>query len=146
MTNTDLQELINSSAKNSKNKGFHDDGDILRNILAVSGDDPSYISLDNGDTIEVPREFWERVYAAYQGNRIMLAVGELVEAHEELRSGKPDVYLGPDGKPEGVTVELADAVIRIADFVGETDRDLVEAIPLKAEYNKTRSRMHGKQF
>jgi len=51
---------------------------------------------------------------------ILLMKSEIVEAHEEYR--KPDsdlrkVWFGSDGKPEGVSIELADCAIRILDLV-----------------------------
>lgn len=49
-------------------------------------------------------------------------------------------------KPEGVAVELADAVIRIADLCGHMGIDLDAVIALKMEYNATRPFKHGKQF
>lgn len=49
-------------------------------------------------------------------------------------------------KPEGVAVELADAVIRIADLCGHLGIDLESAIDLKMAYNETRPFKHGKRF
>lgn len=49
-------------------------------------------------------------------------------------------------KPEGVAVELADAVIRIADLCGHMGIDLDAMISLKMEYNTGRPYKHGKQF
>ena len=49
-------------------------------------------------------------------------------------------------KPEGVSIELADAVIRIADLCGQMGIDLETAIILKMDYNKSRPFKHGKQF
>lgn len=49
-------------------------------------------------------------------------------------------------KPEGVAVELADAVIRIADLCGHMGIDLEAAIALKMDYNETRPFKHGKKF
>lgn len=46
-------------------------------------------------------------------------------------------------KPEGELIELADAVIRIADYFGERGWDLEEAIKIKMAYNKTRGYRHG---
>lgn len=43
---------------------------------------------------------------------------ELSEALEEARAGRPAVWEGENGKPEGIAVELADCVIRILDFIG----------------------------
>ena len=49
-------------------------------------------------------------------------------------------------KPEGVAVELADAVIRIADLCGHMGIDLEAAIAMKMDYNETRPFKHGKKF
>lgn len=48
-----------------------------------------------------------------------------------------------DGKPEGIAVELADAVIRIFDFCGYCNIDLESIIRIKMDYNKQRPYRHG---
>ena len=50
------------------------------------------------------------------------------------------------GKPEGIPIELADAIIRICDTCGQYGIDLDRAIRLKMEYNKTRPYKHGKKI
>lgn len=102
---------------------------------------------------------------------IMLAVCELAEAVEEIRSAHLPVYyndvaspaqLAPSSaaltpavrrrlgkymatvaKPEGTLIELADCVIRIMDLCGKKGWDLEKAILLKHRYNKTRPHRHG---
>lgn len=49
-------------------------------------------------------------------------------------------------KPEGVAVELADAVIRIADLCGQMGIELEAVIKEKMAYNKSRPYKHGKGF
>lgn len=115
----------------------------------------------------VKHGFWEPAPAF--GTAIALIHSELSEALEEERDGKPAFYfvtpiadpkseggsypalrtdLGDycGEKPEGVAVELADAIIRIADLCGHLGIDLEEAIALKMDYNETRPFKHGNKF
>lgn len=121
----------------------------------------------------VKHGFWDP--APEFGTAIALIHSELSEALEEARAGRPNVWFrclegdpsllcdptdetecfqfGHEDqcqyrgkKPEGVAVELADAVIRIADLCGHLGIDLEAAIALKMEYNETRPFKHGKQF
>lgn len=80
------------------------------------------------------------------GTILMLIVSELAEALEELRQGQTlqAIRYGPDGKPEGFPVELADAVIRLADFCGRYQLPLSAALRVKLAYNATRPYKHGK--
>lgn len=62
------------------------------------------------------------------GDRIALIHSELSEALEEFRAGRVDTWFQDDGKPEGVPIEMADAVIRILDMADWLDIDLGAAI------------------
>ena len=111
----------------------------------------------------VEHGFWDP--APDFGTAIALIHSELSEALEEMRAGNrvrpgdrtPMVYYSGGGyvatgptkacvKPEGVAIELADAVIRIADLCGYMGIDLESAIALKMEYNENRPFKHGKLF
>jgi len=87
-----------------------------------------------------------------------LVITEVCEAIEEVRSGTPpsyyfidkaptacDVHEWPpeNPKPEGELIEVADAVIRLADYCGKMGWDLEQAIKVKMAYNKTRKHRHG---
>ena len=84
--------------------------------------------------------------APNMGERLALIHSELSEALEEYRA-RPDMvsyfYLDESGKPEGFPVELADAVIRIADLFGFLGVDMAGIIRLKMQYNATRPYRHG---
>ncbi len=67
---------------------------------------------------------------------LMLIVSELAEAMEGDRKGLMDDKL-PD-RPM-LEVELADALIRIADLAGALDLDLGGAVEDKLTFNKTRN-------
>lgn len=72
-------------------------------------------------------------------------VSEALEAYREQPEGFATytIPVGPDGKPEGFAVELADAVIRILDCAEHLGIDLGRAILAKHAYNETRPYRHG---
>lgn len=76
---------------------------------------------------------------------IALIHSELSEALEEYRMGfDPDlIYPGKGSKPEGIAVELADAMIRILDYCAYSGIDIEEALTIKHAYNKERPYRHG---
>jgi NTP pyrophosphatase (non-canonical NTP hydrolase) len=81
------------------------------------------------------------------GEKLMLMVTELAEVMEEYRrdglSTASMLVIDATHKPEGIAVELADLLIRVADVCGHYNIPLEEALRLKLEYNKTRSYRHG---
>jgi NTP pyrophosphatase (non-canonical NTP hydrolase) len=88
------------------------------------------------------------------GEIIALCHSELSEALEEYRNGHlpTEIYYsavpGMDGvnysaKPEGISIELADCIIRILDYCGHAGIDIENAIQIKHNYNKTRPYRHG---
>lgn len=87
----------------------------------------------------------------------MLMVSEVAEASECARKDLPPIYAENASsietaadkiaslglKPEGEAVELADTIIRIADYFGSRGWDLEEVLELKMAYNLNRSYRHG---
>ncbi len=74
-----------------------------------------------------------------KGELIALMHSELSEALEALRVKDKKSETGEDA----VGTELADTVIRIADFCQAYSIDLEQCIKAKMKYNKTRSYKHG---
>ena len=87
---------------------------------------------------------------AMHERKLLLVIGELCEAHEELRAGHEprEIYFSGEksDKPEGVPIELADAQIRLWDLEQAMGIDGEYAVNLKHDYNETRPYKHGKQF
>ncbi len=103
--------------------------------------------------------FWDNPHEF--GTYIALITSELSEALEEEREGKPTVYYSGRianrtvesltltdvcKKPEGIAVELVDAILRICDLLGFLQVDVDDVLKIKMEYNKTREYKHGKYF
>ena len=65
----------------------------------------------------VTHGFWEPGSEPTFGEYCALIHEEISEAFSAWRNGEPDEYI-KGGKPEGVWVELADVVIRCADWLG----------------------------
>ena len=80
------------------------------------------------------------------GEKLMLICSEAAEALEHWRRGQ-DVrevfYHGPDDKPDGFPVELADIVIRVFDLAEHYGIDIDRAIKVKMAYNEKRPYRHG---
>lgn len=83
------------------------------------------------------------------GEEVALFHSEFSEALEAFREGHEvtEVWVEQDKngnlKPEGVPIELADAIIRLMDFCEGYNIDLWGALLAKVKYNSTRSYRHG---
>lgn len=92
--------------------------------------------LDLVQVVRSPADDLEKLLAgALVAQKICLSHSELSEGMEGHRKDLPDDKL-PHRKM--IEVELADAVIRIADLAGALDLDLGGAIAEKMEFNSTR--------
>jgi hypothetical protein len=118
------------------------------------------------------RGFWDTPFVLDDDGRrriiaekMLMVVGELIEAHEELRAGQgltQVYYTTPSGKrsdtptlveggallkPEGFPVEVVDALIRLEDLLGWLHAqgvDIERVYQEKLAFNATRGRRHGK--
>lgn len=79
--------------------------------------------------------------------KLLLIHAEVSEAAEAYRDGDDGEWVTisgeHDGKPEGLVVELADVIIRIADLAGAVGMPLEYALEQKLLYNKSRPHRHG---
>lgn len=72
---------------------------------------------------------------------VALIHSEVSEALAEYRDGKPVVY--GDEKPEGLAVELCDAIMRILDYLAYLGVDIEATLEAKHAYNLGRPYRHG---
>ena len=73
--------------------------------------------------------------------KLTLIHSEVSEALEEVRNGETDRVV--NGKPEGISYELADVLIRVLDLCGKLEVDIGHAVHRKHAFNMSRSHRHG---
>lgn len=127
----DLDKLIQRAYNNAKNKGFHQDYDLINRLLEEEA---------------VNEEEYKLLYNGMLSKYIALITSELGEAVEGLRKGR--ALYGKDNFFE----ELADSVIRIFDLGGMAEElfnvpgRLAEELMVKMKINESREFKHGKEF
>ena len=127
--------LSSACFANAKSKGFYDTLGRIQDILEGSAAE-GYISLEEAAKLNT------ELLTIWRLSRIALIMSELGEAVEAVR--KPALT----GHIEGLSLfdeEMADVIIRMADFAGSEEIDMNRAVALKMEFNSKRERMHGKQ-
>lgn len=96
----------------------------------------------------VDKEFRKKAYPVDRDiAHIHREISEAFEAYRRCPEDADWKAITEDGgKPEGVTVEMADALMRICEFCAYYELPLVEAIRRKLAYLATRPALHGKRF
>lgn len=142
-----IQQLIDDSYETAHIKGWHEDPP--RTV-------PEDVSLFHSEASELLEDHRNH----HAPTEIYYETGELDDATLDKINrvlSAADIFLENRGllqkvrectkkdiaKPCGIPIELADIVIRVAHFAKKHNIDLVEAIQIKADYNRTRPHRHG---
>jgi NTP pyrophosphatase (non-canonical NTP hydrolase) len=102
--------------------------------------------IEEAHALAAQKGWWndhDKTDARHTLSTLALVTSEVSEAVEEVRNGTRGSWIDSDGKPQGLPIELADVVIRIADFCGAYRIDLEAAIRTKMAYNQGRDHRHG---
>jgi len=118
-----LNELVQKAHATAVRSGWHEG---YKNAVAAATD-----------------ETRADIEAAFVGAQFALIASEASEGLEAYRARGFETWQREDGKPEGVDSELADIVIRVADFCGRYNIDLQKIVEQKMAFNETRSYRHG---
>jgi hypothetical protein len=113
-----IMELIAKAHDTAKSKGWWEGVD-----LSHPDRFPALLALVHSEVSE-----------ALEAYRSHLGIDEILFPHHDKNGNLV---------PEGVAVELADVIIRIADLCGAYKIPLHTALQYKMDYNKTRSYKHG---
>lgn len=124
----ELNELGRQVHTTARDKGWWDDYDLIGE-LGVFG---------------VPVETLQAFTDFFLSAKLALIGSEAHEALEAYRDRGLESWFSEGGeKPEGVLSELADTVIRCADFATAMGLDLDAAIEMKMDCNRGRAHKHG---
>ena len=136
-----LNNLAAAIYDNARNHGFWDGERNFAELLML-------ITSELAEALEEHREGRPNVYYILNARRVYPVVdasGADWTTHPNgLSLG--DTYTGVKAKPEGVAVELADALIRILDTMHSLGVDIDAVVADKMAYNATRPFKHNKAY
>lgn len=78
-----------------------------------------------------------------EGDWAALAHSEISEAFESFRNNERKIWVGAKGKPEGMAIEYADAIIRILHWFHTHNVSVEDCLRRKIAYNIGREYLHG---
>ena len=128
-----ITDLINDAHQNAKAHGWHEPERTFGELIALCHSELS-------EALEEYRNGREPTDCYYVCNKCEKGPCAL---NSEYGADEYTCTPTPSEKPEGIAIELADVVIRIADMCGLYGIDLEEALKDKMAYNESRPMRHG---
>ena len=135
-----LNDLAAAIYGNARDHGFWDDGE--RNFAEML----MLVTSELAEALEEHRAGRPNVYHSINARRVYPVVDASGADWTTQTNGLGDTYTGVKAKPEGVSVELADALIRILDTMHSLGVDIDAVVADKMAYNATRPFKHGKAY
>lgn len=127
---TGLSILSEAIRANNFEKGWREDGKPKREVSELV----ALLHSEVTEAFEADRNHEPVIWYEYNTPGF---VGE------EPFSSRPMLEDGTLGKPQGITSELADVIIRVFDMADELNLPLIETILEKHAFNQTRQYRHG---
>lgn len=143
-----VRDLVHQSHKNSADHGFWSDPETAETTPSklalihseVSEALESYRNPESDSLVPVP----EAIISKLLGNWFATEGSEEWERRNEAADEMLALYSKWEKKPKGLDIEMADIVIRVADFCGKHGIDLDAAVQRKHAYNVTRPMRHNR--
>ena len=133
-----ISELVTRAHENAVKHGFWDPAPTFGTAIAL-------IHSELSEALEEEREGRPLVwYKCNEAESVMACAPR--DEYDCRMYGQETICQYRNSKPEGVAVELADAVIRIADLCGYLGIELENVIAEKMDDNEGRPYKHGKRF
>ena len=120
-----ITEIVNQSHETAVDKGWYEEPKTFGELIALCHSELSE-ALEEFRVKRAPKEIH---FSGYSNIDECMIIS--IEKTATCR------------KPEGIPIELADVVIRVADMCGYYGIDLEEAVRIKMEYNRHRPHRHG---
>lgn len=136
-----IAALIEEAHATAVDKGWYDQSRTLPELIALAHSELSEALEEHKDGRDYDEVYWkisELADTSYAGGEF--SDNSFQKLDEKLRTR---MLASGDAKPEGIPIELADLLIRVADMCGHYKIDLERALRLKMSFNETRPQRHG---
>lgn len=141
-----FRQLQARSHQQSRDKGFHDyQPTDLREIASLNAERVALFHSEASEMLEEQRKGHAPDHT-YYSTTVKRVHPDGTLASETITYYPEQEYDSrgyPIRKPEGQGAEAADMIIRIMDWAGANNVDLVKHLVKKLDYNATRAKMHG---
>lgn len=131
-----LNEFANEVHGTALVHGWWDDWPNFPEIVAL-------IHSELSEALEEYRKGRAMIWYACEEDQDCPLICNPQDEHDCLNYGREKECKYRNPKPEGLPIELADAILRILDYCACAGIDIEEALTLKNAYNQSRPYRHG---